>query len=144
MEIEDDTAHMFHDQTGMECTDAVDNKELMEIIVDEELSTSSQHSLGDLKGVPLFKDDIDSLDVGNWLTDNIVVSFCRLLKDCCDAPIFSNLIILDSIFYLSLSSSLKKDSIDLACKKASSHFKEMHSSSVVVTGMLLFLHQNAL
>ena len=130
IEDENETHMMIIDEENKECN--VNNNDTVEMIVDDETPAHTQSSLGDLKGVTIFQDDINSLNKGCWLTDNIIVLFCRILRKNCDISIFSNLIILDTIFYLSLSSSIRRDSLEIACRKASSYFKEMHASSIVV------------
>ena len=99
-------------------------------VEDNEVS-SSQFAMGEINGVPLFQDDIDSLSEGAWLTDNIIVLFSRVLKAREDFP--ADVIFLDSVFYLSLMNGLARGMTrEEAFQRASSHFKELSSSGTVI------------
>ena len=86
---------------------------------------------GEVNGVPLFQDDMDSSSEGAWLTDNITVLFSQVLKAREDFP--ADVISLDSVFYLSLMNGLARAMTwEEAFQCASSHFKELSSSGTVI------------
>ena len=102
-----------------------------EIINFEEINNRQSDELVTLQGVPLFNEDIESLADQGWLTDNVIVMGTRILLQQRGAP--TNIHMLESILYLSLSENMKLGkTIEEASLKASAYVEDIIPNSFLI------------
>ena len=126
-------------------------KPVSHFINEEEASQGANYVIATIKGVPLFQEDLDSLSNRSEVTDNIVVTFRRLIKE--QFGIMNNLKMADSIFYLALMQDLScNDQAEVNCHRASSHLTKISQDGILVVPicahhhwfMILFIQDYAL
>eukprot|EP00794_Sanderia_malayensis_P001307 gene1307-1447_t len=87
--------------------------------------------LCNIRDVPIFQEDIDSLDSGGWITDNIVTMSTRII---CEkfAHLSSNVQIVATIFYMSLTRTWGNLTTVQNYEKAASFIKELSADGILI------------
>ena len=114
-------------------------KPVSHFLNEEEASQGANYVIATIKEVPLFQEDLDSLLDKSEVTDNIVVTFMRLIKE--QFGIMNNLKMADSIFYLALMQDIScNDQPEVNFHRASSHLTKISQDDILVVPICAHHH----
>ncbi len=99
-------------------------------VIEECNSSQATQVLCNIKGVPIFQEDIDSLDSGGWITDNIVTMSTRII--CEKLAHLSYVQIVDAVFYMSLTQTWGNLTTVQKYEKAASLIKELSENDILI------------